>query len=108
MMRSSQSRLFALAATLFVATSLPAATSSEPLRVTADVPSNCMIAVSNLAFGAYDPLAQNATQQLDDSANVIPGQQYSYTAKVTTASHGDSAASSALTWSLPSTRARLN
>jgi hypothetical protein len=50
-----------------------------------------------------------ATQSMglyDDSANVLPGQQYTYTAKITTASHGDSAASSPLVWSIPSTRVR--
>ena len=69
-MRTRRSRLLALLATLIVAASLSAATNSVPLRVTAEVPSNCMIAVSDLAFGAYDPLARNATQQLDGSANV--------------------------------------
>lgn len=69
-MMRTWSRLVAVLATLVVATSLPAATSSTPLHVSAEVPSNCIIAVSDLAFGAYDPLATNATQQLDASANV--------------------------------------
>ena len=59
-----------LAACLVLATSLQAATSSAPLNVSADVPSNCVIATSNLAFGQYDPLVQNATQELDAAAEV--------------------------------------
>ena len=59
-----------LAACLALATSLQAATSSAPLNVSADVPSNCVIATSNLAFGQYDPLVQNATQELDAAAEV--------------------------------------
>ena len=62
--------IMALSAGLVLATSLHADTSSAPLSVTAEVASNCVIATSNLAFGAYDPLVQNATQQLDASAGV--------------------------------------
>jgi spore coat protein U domain-containing protein, fimbrial subunit CupE1/2/3/6 len=62
--------IMAFAASLVLATALQANTSSAPLNVTAEVASNCVIATSNLAFGAYDPLVQNATQQLDASAGV--------------------------------------
>jgi spore coat protein U-like protein len=59
-----------VAACLVLATSLNAATSLAPLNISADVPSNCVIATSNLAFGQYDPLVQNATQELDAAAQV--------------------------------------
>jgi len=62
--------IMALTASLVLATALHADTSSAPLKVTAEVASNCVIATSNLAFGAYDPLVQNATQELDASAGV--------------------------------------
>ena len=58
------------AACLVLATSLHAATDSAPLTVSAEVVSNCVIATSNLAFGQYDPLAANANQELNASANV--------------------------------------
>jgi len=70
MLNMRRSHLFALAASLVFATSLHAASSSAPLDVSAEVASNCIIAVNNLAFGKYDPLAQNATQQLDAAAEV--------------------------------------
>ncbi|HUJ14351.1 MAG TPA: spore coat U domain-containing protein [Thermoanaerobaculia bacterium] len=55
---------------VMIATSLFGATQSAPLTVSAEVISNCVIATSNLAFGQYDPLSQNATQELDASAQV--------------------------------------
>ncbi len=61
---------FAFAASLIVAATLHAASSSAPLEVSAEVAANCQIAISNLAFGAYDPLAQHATTQLDAAAAV--------------------------------------
>jgi len=61
---------FALAASLIVASTLHAASSTAPLEVSAEVASNCRIAISNLAFGKYDPLAQHATTELDASAAV--------------------------------------
>ena len=70
MCRMRYSSLFALVASLVFATSLHAASSAAPLDVSAEVASNCVIAVNNLAFGKYDPLAQNATQQLDAAAEV--------------------------------------
>ena len=68
-MRTTQT-IFSFAACLVLATSLHAASDSVPLTVSAEVVSNCVIATSNLAFGQYDPLAQNASQQLDGSAEV--------------------------------------
>jgi len=66
-----QSRfLFALAGCLVLATSLNAATNTAALNVSVEVTSNCVIATSNLAFGKYDPLAQNSTQELDAAAQV--------------------------------------
>jgi len=62
--------LFAFAGCLVLAASLNAATSSAPIAVDAEVVPNCVIATSNLAFGKYDPLAGNATRELDASAQV--------------------------------------
>src|SRR5438270_10693149 len=62
--------ILSFAACLVLATSLHAASNSTPLTVSAEVVSNCVIATSNLAFGQYDPLAQNATTGLSASANV--------------------------------------
>jgi spore coat protein U-like protein len=61
--------LLALAA-LVVSTTLHAASNTARLDVSADVAPNCRIAISNMAFGAYDPLLQHATQQLDAAAAV--------------------------------------
>ncbi len=63
-------RVLAFTACLLVATALHAASTTAPLEVRAEVTSNCRIAISSLAFGAYDPLAQHATQQLDAAADV--------------------------------------
>ncbi len=68
-MRHSR-RLFAFAAGLVFATSLHAASSSAPLDISAEVAPNCAIAISDLAFGKYDPLGQNTNQQLDAAAEV--------------------------------------
>jgi|SRR5579872_124617 len=62
--------ILSFAACLVLATSLRAGTISEPLTVSAEVVSNCVIATSNLAFGQYDPLAANANQASDASAAV--------------------------------------
>ena len=62
--------LFAFAGCMVLGTSLNAATSSAPLNVTTEVAADCVIATSNLAFGSYDPLAQNSTQVLDAAAQV--------------------------------------
>jgi spore coat protein U domain-containing protein, fimbrial subunit CupE1/2/3/6 len=69
-MMQSRTRLFALVAGLILAGPLHAGSNSVALRVTADVPSNCVITVSNLAFGAYDPLVRNATQEVEASTDV--------------------------------------
>src|SRR5579872_7289532 len=69
MMRNS-SLLFALAVSLMVVTNLRAASSSAPLQVSAEVAPDCQIAISNLAFGKYDPLAANAQTQVDAAAEV--------------------------------------
>ena len=55
---------------LLVAFGAAADPQSTPLRVRANVVTNCRIAVSDLAFGDYDPLGRNQTAELDGSANV--------------------------------------
>lgn len=64
------SRCLLTFAALVVATTLQAASNTARLDVSAEVAPNCRIAISNLAFGAYDPLVQHATQQLDAAAAV--------------------------------------
>lgn len=61
---------FAFAASVITATTLHAASSAAPLEISANVAPNCRIAISNLAFGQYDPLAQHSTAQLDAAAEV--------------------------------------
>jgi spore coat protein U-like protein len=68
-MRASRC-ILAFAACLVVATAVHAASTTARLDVSAEVAPNCRIAISDLAFGAYDPLAQHATQQLDAAAAV--------------------------------------
>ncbi len=68
-MRHSR-RVFALVAWLVAAPALYAASSTMPLDISAEVAPNCRIAISNLAFGSYDPLAQHSTQELDAAAAV--------------------------------------
>ncbi len=67
---SHSRHVLAFVACLVMATAAHAASSSASLNVSAEVTSNCQIAISNLAFGAYDPLAQHSTQQLDAAADV--------------------------------------
>ena len=67
-MRSSSGWIFALC--LLCASGAQAASTSAPVQVTATVVTNCQITVSDLAFGSYDPLGSNATQQLDGAAAV--------------------------------------
>jgi spore coat protein U domain-containing protein, fimbrial subunit CupE1/2/3/6 len=62
--------MFTFAGCLVLAASLNAATAMTRQNVSAEVISNCVIATSNLAFGQYDPLVQNANQELSASANV--------------------------------------
>jgi spore coat protein U-like protein len=60
-----------LAASLMVmATTARAASSTAQMDVSAVVAPDCRITVSNLAFGSYDPLAQNAAQDLNAAADV--------------------------------------
>jgi spore coat protein U-like protein len=47
-----------------------AASTSAQIQVSVQVIANCRIVVSDLAFGAYDPLVQHSTQPLDGTANV--------------------------------------
>lgn len=61
------------AATMFLLLSARianAATTSAQIQVSVQVIANCRIVVTDLAFGAYDPLVQHSTQALDGSANV--------------------------------------
>ena len=55
---------------LLTAVAGEAATASAQLNVTVRVVPNCRIAVTDLAFGAYDPLVQHSTQNLDGTALV--------------------------------------
>lgn len=74
---------FALAAVLIAAATLNAASGAAPLQVSAEVAPDCQIAISNLAFGGYDPLAQHATTQLDAAAAVTMLCTRSSTASIT-------------------------
>ncbi|HUP45033.1 MAG TPA: spore coat U domain-containing protein [Thermoanaerobaculia bacterium] len=47
-----------------------AATDSARMQVSVSVIPNCRIAVTDLAFGAYDPLVEHATTNLDGTAQV--------------------------------------
>lgn len=47
-----------------------AATDSARMQVTVRVVPNCRIAVTDLAFGAYDPLVEHSSQNLDGTAAV--------------------------------------
>jgi spore coat protein U-like protein len=49
---------------------LAAPASAEPLEVSAQVTSNCVIVTAPVAFGAYDPLTLNATDPLDAAGSV--------------------------------------
>jgi spore coat protein U-like protein len=60
----------AIAASLMMAGRVQAASSATPMDVSAVVAPDCRITVSNLAFGSYDPLAQNAAQELNAAADV--------------------------------------
>jgi spore coat protein U-like protein len=62
--------LFALAACLALCPTLRAGSAVSPLDVTASVTADCRIAVSDLTFGSYDPLGQNADRPLDGAADV--------------------------------------
>ena len=55
---------------LFLAADAGAATDSAVMQVSVSVVPNCRIAVTDMAFGAYDPLVQHATTNLDGTAQV--------------------------------------
>jgi spore coat protein U-like protein len=55
---------------LLIAAAGEGATESARMQVTVRVVTNCRIAVSDLAFGAYDPLIEHAAQNLDGTALV--------------------------------------
>ena len=59
-----------LLATLCAPLSAMADSSSTYLSVSLTVAPNCQIAVTDLAFGAYDPLIANAERELDATADV--------------------------------------
>jgi spore coat protein U-like protein len=54
------------------ATSHAAGTAQQNLAVTANVPTNCLIATTALGFGAYDPIQANAgASHLDNSSGKV-------------------------------------
>ncbi len=55
----------------FLAPRLDAGTATANLSVTANVPTNCTISTTAVAFGAYDPLVTNATVELDGTGAVL-------------------------------------
>lgn len=59
-----------IAAFALVAPATYAATMNAQLDVKSVVPPNCRITVSDLAFANYDPLEQNASRELNGSADV--------------------------------------
>ncbi len=67
-MRSLRSWTFALC--LLCTAAAHAASSAIQVEVSATVVANCQITVSDLAFGAYDPLGANQSRQLEGSAAV--------------------------------------
>jgi spore coat protein U domain-containing protein, fimbrial subunit CupE1/2/3/6 len=56
-----------IAALLLSATQVEAATATASLTVSATVSVNCTVTTGTLAFGAYDPIAANASANLDGS-----------------------------------------
>ncbi len=69
-MRNAQRTLLIAAATLIMGSALQAATATKNLEVSTVVAPNCKIVISDLAFGAYDPLEQNASRELQGAADV--------------------------------------
>jgi spore coat protein U-like protein len=66
-------RRFLVVASLMVIVSVPAfaaGSASTNLSVTANIANNCTIATAAVAFGAYDPIATNATTPLDGAGTV--------------------------------------
>ena len=68
-MRNIQ-RTLLIAAALLIATALQAGSTATHFDVTASVAPNCRITISDLDFGSYDPLEQNASRELDGAADV--------------------------------------
>lgn len=71
-----KARLFAVALGAAVAILAAPAQAKQPLvaatmSVSAVVPANCRLTVSSLAFGSYDPLAENSTAALDGTASLV-------------------------------------
>jgi len=58
-------------ATLLVAGPLAAASATATLNVTVTVSSNCQISTNSVAFGTYDPIAQNLTAPLTGNGSVV-------------------------------------
>ena len=63
-------RLMVTFLALLTAVAGEAASDSAQMNVTVRVVPNCRIAVTDLAFGAYDPLVQHSTENLDGTAQV--------------------------------------
>ena len=55
---------------LLIAAPVHAETNSAVMQVSVRVVPNCRIAVTDLAFGAYDPLIEHAARNLDGTAQV--------------------------------------
>lgn len=55
----------------FVAPTASAATATANLSVSATVTNNCTISTAALAFGSYDPVAANASTDLDGTGTVV-------------------------------------
>jgi spore coat protein U-like protein len=69
-MRNALHTLIIVTAALIISAPLQAGTTSSNLDVRSVVPANCRIAISDLAFPAYDPLDQNASRELNGAADV--------------------------------------
>jgi spore coat protein U-like protein len=59
-----------VAAVLLTARTASAASDSARIQVSVQVIPNCKILISDLAFGAYDPLLENSSRALDGTANL--------------------------------------
>ncbi|HEU4522323.1 MAG TPA: spore coat U domain-containing protein, partial [Thermoanaerobaculia bacterium] len=62
--------LTAASLSLLIASAASGATDSALMQVTVRVVPHCRIAVTDLAFGAYDPLVEHAGSNLDGTAEV--------------------------------------
>jgi spore coat protein U-like protein len=59
-----------IAAALLQGAALQAGTTTKNLEVSSVVAANCKITISDLAFPSYDPLDQNASRELNGTADV--------------------------------------